>query len=164
MGREMLSNAEISAVLREAPVGRVCTNGADGYPYCVPVNFAAEGDRIYVHGAPRGTKMENLQKDAKVCFEADQMAGIIRKREMKSSCDITTGYSSVIAFGTARVLDEPADKCRALDLIMGKYAPDIKENTYPEAVLTRTALIEITVERITGKRRSPNADEYEPTT
>lgn len=106
--------------------------------------------------------MANLQKDARVCFETDQMAGIIRKKEMQSSCDITTGYSSVIAFGIARIIDEPSDKCKALDLIMKKYAPDIKENTYPDAILARTAVIEITIERITGKRRSPNADEHEP--
>ena len=47
------------AVIDACDVCRVCLNGADGYPYVVPLNFGVEvaGDDVtlYFHCANRGT-------------------------------------------------------------------------------------------------------------
>ena len=38
------------------------------YPYCLPVNFAREGDHLYIHCAPEGLKLDCARRDARVAF------------------------------------------------------------------------------------------------
>ena len=53
----------------------VALNGADGFPYIVPLNFGVdvEGDRVYLyfHSANRGEKLDLIARDARASFEMD---------------------------------------------------------------------------------------------
>jgi nitroimidazol reductase NimA-like FMN-containing flavoprotein (pyridoxamine 5'-phosphate oxidase superfamily) len=59
----------------------------------------------------------------------------------------------VIVFGTARILSDDAEKRAALRLLIEKYAPNRGEETEKklEKPLTPVNLVEISIERISGK-------------
>ena len=54
---EVNNPEKIKKILSSVPVGRLATNGADGYPYITPVNFVFYEERIYFHSAPKGEKL-----------------------------------------------------------------------------------------------------------
>jgi nitroimidazol reductase NimA-like FMN-containing flavoprotein (pyridoxamine 5'-phosphate oxidase superfamily) len=162
MGREWLSEKDARELLENLAVGHLSMIGPDGYPYCIPVNYAVDKDKIYIHGALKGKKIDSINADHRVCFTADMMDGIIRQKEIENACDVTTGYSSVVVFGKARLIDEVAERLAPLQRISEKYTPDMAKLDFPEEMLKITAIIEITIEKITGKRRSPKPNEHQP--
>lgn len=50
--------------------GVLAVNGAEGYPYAIPINFYydKENKKIYFHGAKAGHKIDALRACDKVCF------------------------------------------------------------------------------------------------
>ncbi|MBF0531194.1 MAG: pyridoxamine 5'-phosphate oxidase family protein, partial [Deltaproteobacteria bacterium] len=68
---EIADTMEIERILCSATIGRLATNGSDGYPYITPVNFLSYQGNVYFHSAPAGEKLDNLTRDPRVCFEVD---------------------------------------------------------------------------------------------
>jgi nitroimidazol reductase NimA-like FMN-containing flavoprotein (pyridoxamine 5'-phosphate oxidase superfamily) len=145
--REITNKAEIEAVLKKA---FVCHLGlADGdQPYVVPMNYGYEDGHIYLHGAAEGRKIDTIRKNSKVCFEMETFQPEIVKGG-DQPCDWGTAFRSVIGFGTARLLEDPEEKIRALSIIV--KAHDDRDFTFPEAMLSLTAVIDVTISEMTGK-------------
>lgn len=145
-----ISRTEIDTFLNEVLVGRLSTCNEDGYPYTVPVHFVYENGKIYIHGLPQGKKLDNIKTNCKVCFEADQMIGLIEDG-VEEPCDINTEYISIIAFGKAGLLTEVTQKVQILNKIVQKYTPRLQGRPLPENMVKGTAIIEIEIMEITGK-------------
>ena len=155
--RELTCRRDVEALLGRARVGRVGVI-AGGEPYVVPMNFAHGDGRVVIHGADSGRLIEALRGDARVCFEVDEH---LRTLPDPVLCEYDTAYLSVMAFGRARVLDDPEEKTTALRLLARKYAPErdprrLRLRTVEEfraaSTGSRTAVIEIQIERMTAKR------------
>lgn len=144
--KEIVDRNELEAVINEA---RVCRVGmSDGrLPYIVPLCFGFADDTFYFHCAAEGRKLEILAKNPEVCLELE--AGVALKPGA-SACDWGMAYRSVIGFGRAERVEAPEAKRRALDLIMARYAPGTFE--YPDAALKKTAILQVRVRGMTGKR------------
>jgi nitroimidazol reductase NimA-like FMN-containing flavoprotein (pyridoxamine 5'-phosphate oxidase superfamily) len=130
----------------------------DEQPYVVPVNFAFDRQRIYFHCADTGMKLDFLRSNPRVCFEVDENLGTVPG---PAPWLFGTAYRSVIAFGTARILTDPEEKTLATRMITMKYAgekmaemitPELTE-TYRSSKGSRLVVVEIRIERITGKHR-----------
>ncbi|MDP2840594.1 MAG: pyridoxamine 5'-phosphate oxidase family protein [Syntrophales bacterium] len=145
--RENSDKSAIRAIMEEALVCRIglCD---DGTPYVVPMNFGLGENCLFLHCATEGRKLDILRRNDRVCFEMDFL------REIKQgpvSCGWGARYESVIGFGRAILVEDPAEKRFALDRIMdhlcaqGPYA-------YPDDILAKTAIIRIEIESLTGKR------------
>ncbi len=147
MKQHQLEIPEIETFLGEQKVGRLATLNADGAPYITPVHFVYIDNAIYIHGLCKGQKIDNIKRDAKVCFEADEMSGLILDEK---PCDVNTAYRSVIISGTARLVEEDK-KITALKGIITKYTPHLSGIALPDNMLKATAVIEITIQQITGK-------------
>lgn len=146
--RELTSKTDIEAVLKKA---FVCHLGlADGdQPYVVPMNYGYEDGHIYLHGASAGRKLDIIRNNNKVCFEMETFQSeIIRSGDQP--CDWGTSFRSVIGFGTAELLETSEEKSRALNIIL--KAHDDRDHTFPDAMLKKTAVIDITISEMTGKR------------
>ena len=67
--------------------------------------------------------------------------------------EYTSYFRSVIAFGTIRVLEDPAEKREALRLLAGKYFPDDPEGREAEIqkTIASVTMLELAVEHMTGK-------------
>jgi len=154
-----MTDPEIDVMLRTAQVGRLglCQ---DDQPYVVPLNFAYEDARIYAHCAESGMKIDYLRDNPRVCFEVDEH---IKTAAAAAPCDYETVYRSVIAFGRARILTALEEKTAALKLIVSKYAgreqagnvTNRMVDNYKSPFGGKTALLEITIDRMTGKHYEP---------
>ncbi len=154
--KEVLDLAAVLDVLARGEVARLAMVDAGGGPYVVPVSYAAlpPGDgeplRIVVHGAREGRKIDALRRDPRVCVEVTVDAATI---PAVRACDVTVRYRSVIAFGRAAFLEEPAARARALAAIAERYAPGAPPIDEGEA--RKVAILEIRIDAATCKVSPP---------
>ncbi|MCL5677625.1 MAG: pyridoxamine 5'-phosphate oxidase family protein [Firmicutes bacterium] len=144
---KIMSQPAAKKLLAAASVGRIGTVTPDGTPYVVPMHFVYTEGKVYLHSFPRGSKLENLAANPRVCFEVDEYLGVVPKDK---ACDYTTSYRSVVAFGRARVLDDPRRALDVLRLITAKYGPGAPPPS--EQDLKGVVAIEITIDELTGKQ------------
>lgn len=142
-----VSSDEAFHILQEAKYAVLSTIGEDGYPYGVAVSFAATDDAIYIHSARTGQKLDNIAFSDKVSVTAVKSTDIIPSQ-------FTTNFESSVAFGTARII-EGDEKIMALRLLVEKYSPGFKDpgERYIESDQHKTAMIKVTIEKLTGKVR-----------
>ncbi len=158
--KEIAGRARLEKILARARVCRLAmtAEGPQGpLPYVVPVFFACRDGKLYVHCAQEGRKLDLLARNPRVCVEVDEVRGFL---PAEKPCAFSSLYRSVIASGTAAQVLEPRAKREALDLLMAKYAgrrtgPGFE---FSEATLEHTAVLEITMDQITGKQ-SPGWEE-----
>lgn len=93
MKKHQISFPEIEEILKEQKVGRIATLNPNGFPYITPVHFVYENNRIYIHGLRKGQKIDNITGNPNVCFETEEMQGLILDEK---PCDVNTAYKSVI--------------------------------------------------------------------
>lgn len=144
--REIEDREAVESILREATVCRVALSVND-VPYVVPLNFGYEDGCLYFHSAPEGKKIEIIRQNRNVCFEVDIGHELV---EAEKACDWTVRYRSVIGFGKAFLVNDPEEKRRALDIIVGHYSDRSYE--YPEEAVSRVAIIKVEIESMTGKQ------------
>ena len=66
------------------------------------------------------------------------------------ACGWAMKYRSVIGRGKAFLIDEPAAKREALDIIMGQYSD--RSHTYKDEHINKTRIIKVEIEELTGKQ------------
>ena len=67
----------------------------------------------------------------------------------------TTYFKSVIAFGTARIIEDDAEKRNAIEKLTVKFTPDQTEQKRSEAIekeFPALGMVEMTIEHMTGKQ------------
>lgn len=141
--------AEMEAILQECPVGSLATVGPDGAPYVVAVNYVYRAGKIYFHGALAGTKLDNVARDPRVCFEAHVVARILRAPQ---AIEFSTRYRSVVVRGRARLLADEAAKREALVALTARYAEGHPFEPPTGEDVAATAVVEIEIDQMTGKR------------
>lgn len=161
--REVTDFAEIMAILEKCEIVRLAMVD-EGIPYIVPLNFGygvetteenqANGEKketvtLYFHSAAEGRKIDILKKNPYVCFEGDCSVKLTKGQD---ACSWSTEFESVIGYGRVSFLTEVADKKKALDIMMGRYGFE-GTPVYPEELLERMSLYQLTVESISGKRK-----------
>ncbi len=144
--REMRDRAEIDAVLNAAKVLHLALADA-GQPFVVPLFYAYDGAALFFHSARTGTKIALLRKNPRVCFCVTLDHGVI---EAEAPCDFEAQHRTVIGFGHAVLLEDAADKRRALDRIVARFTP--RRFEYPAGNLAATEAVRIDIESMTGKR------------
>ena len=150
MKTHSLTKEQIGCLLLKAQVGRIATQNRSGYPYVVPVHFVYGNGRIYVHGLPKGQKLDNIANNPKVGFEIDEMLGLLEEG-VEAPCDINTEFNSVIIIGKAEILTDFTKKRDVLNKLVEKYTPRLSGKELPENMVKGTAVIEIAILECTGK-------------
>lgn len=118
-----------------------------GECYVVPVNYGYDGNCLYVHSAPEGRKISILRADNRVSFSV--YTGLVMQKSDKA-CSFTMKYKSVMGRGLASLLESPAEKTKALDIIMQHHARG--EFSYDPARLNKIVIIKIDIQSLTGKK------------
>lgn len=147
--REIRDYNEILRLLDECQTIRLAMHD-ESYPYVVPLSYGWEERDgklfVYFHCAKEGKKLDLIAKNANVCFEADCLAGY-----KSTNHGVTADYRSLIAFGKAeRVYGE--ELVRGLELLL-KHCRIEGYSARECAAKDITAVVRITVDDITGKRR-----------
>ena len=140
-----MSVEDTYALLLTTSEGTLGTISENGYPYTVVVNYVLFNNKIYLHSAKEGHKINNIINNPKVSFTVFDNVKIIEE-------EFTTKYQSVTLFGKAKLL--PGNKEVLMELIK-KYSPGFLESgkKYVSKSFDTTTLIEISIEHITGKER-----------
>lgn len=145
---QILSQEESIAILQKGTSGTLAVLGDDDYPYAVPLSYLYHDNKIYFHGAKSGHKIDAIKKHNKVSFCVIDQDNIISE-------EFTTYFKSVIAFGTARMIEDDAEKRSAMEKLTARYSPDQAEEKCSEEInkqFSVLGMIELTIEHITGKQ------------
>ncbi len=146
--------AEIKQIVAACRVVHIALND-DPFPYVVPTNYGYEwaGDTLvlYSHGARQGKKCTLIARDPHVCIEIDGGATL-----MPSGNDTpaySAAYQSVIGYGTAELVTDPAVKAHALNRLMqhetGRNLASF--DALPAHKLAGVSVIKLTITELTSK-------------
>jgi uncharacterized protein len=140
-------------LLRQAPFAAFAVVDG-GHPYVVPLNFAHEGSpapygRLVVHTGP-GRKSAALAANPRVCLTASADEGFVQG---DTPCSDGFAFSSVVAEGTARLLEGLPERLAALDAIVAKYDHAMAGRPFEERVLAKTLVYEVVIESLAYRER-----------
>ncbi len=107
---------------------------------------------IYIHTARTGLTRDNLSRPAPVCFSAFEMGRLLPADE---ALEFSVEFASATAFGTGGLVEDPAEARAALQMLLDKYAPELRPGRDYRAItggeLRRTSVYRIDIEEWTGK-------------
>ena len=148
---KLMADDRVRAMVATSYCGRLATVGADGWPYVVPLLYVWINDEIWVHNTrARGHLRENVDHEARVCFEIDEPGEVFPYGRFE--CDTSIEYRSVVAFGRIRIVDDEQGKRDFFDALMVKYANpdwDRPKAFYPR--LDQVTVYAIKIESMSGK-------------
>ena len=133
----------------------------EGQPFVIPTLYGRDGGRLYMHGSAASRMLRELSTGVAACVTVTIVDGLVLAR---SAFHHSMNYRSVVAFGTARRIEEAESKERALrmiseHLLRGRWnevrAPHSQE-------LKATSVIEFHLREASAKiRTGPPKDDEE---
>lgn len=140
------TETEARAIINGCDFAVLSTADDDNMPYGVPVSVVLEENHLYFHCAKAGRKLENIQQNPHVCVT-------FAKVRLVDGENFTTRYKSVIAEGTAAVVEEETEKCHALQLICRRYTQHSDEeiDAYIQRYFAQTGVVRVDLESISAK-------------
>jgi uncharacterized protein len=152
---EVTDKKDIEAILMGSTIGRLATVGQDGYPYITPVNYVYFRESIYFHCARQGEKLDNLQRDPKVCFAVDRPLAYLDTGYDKSlpACDVGQFYQSVVIRGRAEIIVDLPEKVDALNALMASHEndPEFAAITATTPAVALCTVVAVRIESLTAK-------------
>lgn len=147
LDKEITNQIILEEILNNA---QVCRLGfaIDNIPHIVPVNFGYKDNTIFIHSAITGKKIDMIGQNNYICFEMELYDEVIRA---KKACNWTTKYRSILGWGEISIVRDRERKIAGLDVIMSKYGGG-KNNQFDEKVLAKTVVLEIVIDKFTGKQ------------
>ena len=142
---EIVDPEKIESIIFKAKVCRLGMVDGD-QPYVVPLSFGYHENTLYFHTGRRGRKMAILKKNNRVCFEMEVGLEIV---PADNPCKWNMRYKSVVGFGRAVILENPAEKIKALDVIVKHYGGAL--TSYDEKRVNGLAVIKVAIDNVTGK-------------
>ncbi|MFC4426082.1 pyridoxamine 5'-phosphate oxidase family protein [Deinococcus navajonensis] len=151
----------ISELLLRTRLGRVATlwQGDDGeaFPFITPLAYAyrpAQHDLVY-HTNIVGRLRANTDQcgaGVRATFEVSEIGALLPSN---SPLELTVQYRSVIVFGRARRLLDPAEQQAALEALCARSFPDLRPGhemrPIQPADLARTSVFSLAIEHWSGK-------------
>lgn len=135
----------IADILKEADVIWLALTDEDG-PHCVPVNFAHEGNVIYIHTGQRGRKAACLDSGKRVAFSA--AVDVRMRKGGDDACAQGYLFRSVMGSGLPRKV-EGEEKMRGLDLLSAKHLETMLP--YDEKLISITMVYAIDIDTATAR-------------
>ena len=145
-----LSSEDAMEILTNGEYGILATVGENGYPYAAPLNYIYINDRIYIHCAVAGHKLDNITYNDKVSF-------CVVNSYLKDEEHISSYYKSAVVFGKASIV-ENEEKMNALLKLGERFFPSksVECKQMSEKLFDRVCVIKIDIEHITGKAQEEN--------
>jgi len=138
-----MTEAEARTLLTAGRVGRLGCVYKDG-PYVIPVNYAFDGDSIFVHSLP-GRKLEALRANPRACLQVDEI-------------DNPYHWQSAIAYGVFEELTDSNERAAASRLLLARF-PNLTpvESVPVHDGQSSVSIFRIQIQEITGvAEKSPS--------
>jgi nitroimidazol reductase NimA-like FMN-containing flavoprotein (pyridoxamine 5'-phosphate oxidase superfamily) len=131
-------------------------------PFVIPTLYGREGEKLHLHGSAASRMLGELEQGVPACVTVTLVDGLVLAR---SAFHHSMNYRSVVAFGSARKITDPAQKLSALrniseHLMRGRWE-DVRRPTEKE--LKATSVLEFQIEEASAKVRqgAPLDDEQD---
>lgn len=151
--RAISDDAEIADLLRQADICRIATSVND-QPFISANTFWYDGEHIFFHTANKGRTLTNVGQNPYVCLEVDWRG---RWLPAKTALEFSVEFTGVVVFGRARLLEDAAEKERALQGLLDKYFPELEPGVDYRPItpqeLDVTAVFAVDIEAWSGKRK-----------
>lgn len=137
-------------ILQKAEYMVMATVDSNAIPYAVPLSFVYFEGKIYFHsGMHKGHKARNIAENSSCSLV------IVGKTQPVYTKNFTTYFESVIIFGKVSEVTDKARKKTVLFALAEKYLPDYMHHAEHDisASLDRTAVYEISLDKVTGKAK-----------
>ncbi len=133
----------------------------DGQPYCTPTIHWREDDMLYWHGSSASRMLRQLRGGTPACLTVAHLDGLVLAR---CGFNHSANYRSAMCFGTARIIDDPEEKARALLGVVNRFYPgradDLRTTSVQES--KATTVIGMRIEDASAKVRAKGvADDEE---
>ena len=125
----------------------------NGQPFVIPTLYGHRDDKLYLHGSAASRTLGELESGIATCVTVTLVDGLVLAR---SAFHHSMNYRSVIAFGTAREIQERDSKIEALHAISEQVVPgrwkDVRGPSEKE--LNATSVLEFSIEEASAKIRT----------
>ena len=122
-------------------------------PYVVPMSLGRDGSRLLLHGSSVSRIMQNLAGGLPCCVTITHLDGIVLAR---SAFHSSMNYRSLMVFGNAVEVSEPAEKALGLNALVDHLVPgrtaELRASTPKE--LNATTLLALPIETFSIKTRN----------
>jgi nitroimidazol reductase NimA-like FMN-containing flavoprotein (pyridoxamine 5'-phosphate oxidase superfamily) len=126
---------------------------SDGRPVVLPTTHARLDDVLYMHGSSgSGPMLAARLSGMPVCVTVTLIDGLVLAR---SAMHHSLNYRSVVAVGTARVVDDPDEKRRALHALLDHIRPGRADDCRPPDAreLAATSVLALDLVEVSAKVR-----------
>ncbi len=133
----------------------------DGAPFVIPMGYARDGERILLHGSAKSRLLGLLAGGVEVAVTVTLLDALVFAR---SAFHHSMNYRSTVILGRASPVEDPAEKLRALDVLLEKLVPGrLGETRPPNPVeLKATLVASVPIREATAKcRTGPPSDDEE---
>jgi len=140
--------------LQRARIGHVATRW-DEQLFITPTNFWYDPEQhlIYFHSNIVGRIRANIERHPQVCFETSEWGRLLPSN---LALEFSIQYESAVVYGQARIVEDEAEKRRALYGLIRKYFPGMEPGKeyrpITEKELQRTSVYAISIDSWSGKR------------
>lgn len=155
--RVVADRAELHRFLAGALVAHLGVVVGD-HPLVLPAAFAIDldgpddGGSLYVHGSVAAGWLRRA-RDTTVCVTVTELDGLVAGR---SAFHHSMNYRSAVVIGTARLVEDAAERARALDLIVDHMIPGRAATLRPSTrrELAATAVLAVPLAEASMKARA----------
>jgi len=150
--RGFYDHATVHALLDAAMLCHV-SYVVDGLPYCTPTLFWREGTTLYWHGSSASRMLRNQSAGQPACLTVTHLDSVVLAR---CGFNHSADYRSAMAFGHARLVDDPAEKRAALVAMVDRFFPDRTAGLRPstEQEIKATSVVAMRIEQASAKIRA----------
>lgn len=164
--REVLGDENIVKIIEQCTTCHIAMeDDADaGMPYVIPMSFGyslKDGVlELYFHCAHVGKKLDCIRKNPNVAFSMC----VENRIEIHEDVYCKSGrfYASVVGQGEAEIVEDSAEKCRGLSLLMERQAAGASQSMqatphkfeFTPAQAATVTVLKITSTNYTGKAKS----------
>lgn len=150
--RAHYDRATVHAILDAGMIAHVGF-GSASQPFVIPMMYARDGETLVLHGSIASRLCNQLGAGIAVCISVTVLDGLVLAR---SQFNHSANYRSVVAFGRATLLTDPAAKRDALARLVDALVPGRAAEARPadHSELAATHVLRFEIEDASAKIRS----------
>jgi nitroimidazol reductase NimA-like FMN-containing flavoprotein (pyridoxamine 5'-phosphate oxidase superfamily) len=127
----------------------------DEQTFVIPTSYGRDGNKFLIHGSAASRMLRAMASEIDVCATVTLIDGLVLAR---SAFHHSMNYRSVVIFGTAKVIQDEAEKFHALQTITEHIVPNRwRDVRMPnEKELKATMVLSLPIEEASAKIRTGN--------
>jgi nitroimidazol reductase NimA-like FMN-containing flavoprotein (pyridoxamine 5'-phosphate oxidase superfamily) len=135
--------------------GKICDVGfvVDEQPFVIPMAYARVDNTIILHGSVASRLAKLLATGVPACVTVTHLDGLVLAR---STFHHSLNFRSVLAFGTAKLIEDETQKLKAMDQLVEFLTPgrtrDCRAPNRKE--INATLMLEFSIEQASAKIRT----------